>query len=514
MVKSTAKILFYNENADSIVAAAGRISTTKGSALEIYDKSCEKDITQNISLIQKIVSSGHTSVLEHVFLNLAFDQVSVFVEQFIIEFRLASFTVKSRRYVDFGKMGYVMPEFGRSGENAKGMMELYQKHMEFLFGEYNDLLERGIPKEDARFVLPYSFRSNFYCTVNAREFIKIVNEMIWGRGKEYPEIAALGESLRKQCQEKMPFLTFGGSAGQEKTSAIKDLIEKESKPISCLTCRPAGRMAIRAMENNGFEGKESWEREETSAVLLNSSTNYGLEEKEERERGTTSVVLLNSSTDAPEEAICKAAMLEAGIENWQDISIREPGLQKEIIRELFNHGRKRELEQVNFTVLFQRVSLAGVTHLVRHRMQSVVIPKYISICDYGTYIMPKSIVKAGLKEKYEHVFRETKRVLEQLEQEGMEECDKIYLLLSGLAVPVMTTMNANELFTFIRLRTCRRAQWEIADDANQLLEILRKEHPVLFSLYGPSCYVTGNCPEGKMSCGQKEKIRDFYAMGE
>ena len=268
----------------------------------------------------------------------------------------------------------------------------------------------------------------------------------------------------------MPFLTFGGSAGQEKTSAIKDV-----------------------------------------AVLLNSSTNYGLEEKEERERGTTSVVLLNSSTDAPEEAICKAAMLEAGIENWQDISIREPGLQKEIIRELFNHGRKRELEQVNFTVLFQRVSLAGVTHLVRHRMQSVVIPKYISICDYGTYIMPKSIVKAGLKEKYEHVFRETKRVLEQLEQEGMEECDKIYLLLSGLAVPVMTTMNANELFTFIRLRTCRRAQWEIADDANQLLEILRKEHPVLFSLYGPSCYVTGNCPEGKMSCGQKEKVILCYS---
>ena len=125
--------------------------------------------------------------------------------------------------------------------------------------------------------------------------------------------------------------------------------------------------------------------------------------------------------------------------------------------------------------------------------------------------MPKSIVKAGLKEKYEHVFRETKRVLEQLEQEGMEECDKIYLLLSGLAVPVMTTMNANELFTFIRLRTCRRAQWEIADDANQLLEILRKEHPVLFSLYGPSCYVTGNCPEGKMSCGQKEKVILCYS---
>ena len=32
---------------------------------------------------------------------MAFENVSVFCEQFIIEFRLASFTVKSRRYVDF-----------------------------------------------------------------------------------------------------------------------------------------------------------------------------------------------------------------------------------------------------------------------------------------------------------------------------------------------------------------------------------------------------------------------------
>lgn len=53
MVKSSAKILFHNDNSDSIVASAGRISTTKGSAIEIYEKSCEKDITENINLIQK-----------------------------------------------------------------------------------------------------------------------------------------------------------------------------------------------------------------------------------------------------------------------------------------------------------------------------------------------------------------------------------------------------------------------------------------------------------------------------
>ncbi|EOS24017.1 thymidylate synthase, flavin-dependent [Lachnospiraceae bacterium 3-1] len=480
MVKSSAKILFYNDNSDSIVAAAGRISTTKGSAIEIYEKSCEKDITENIALIQKIMSSGHTSVLEHVFLNLAFEHVSVFVEQFIIEFRLASFTVKSRRYVDFGNMGYVMPEFGGEKEKSGKMRKLYEKHMDFLFAEYHNLLEQGIPKEDARFVLPYSFRSNFYCTVNAREFLKIVNEMVWGRGKEYPEIAALGESLRKQCEERMPFLKFGCSVEQEKSGRIKSLFSKEKEGSSWIDDSLAG----------------------IPSEFKHKDANENL------------VDLWNTSTDTPEEIICRAAMLEAGMEHWQEIEVKEPRLQKEVIREVLSHGRKRELEQVNVTAFFRGISLAGVTHLARHRMQSIVVPKYIEICSFDSYIVPKTIEKAGLKVKYENVFFETKRVAEQLKEMGMQDQDMIYLLLSGLKVPVLTTMNANELFTFLRLRTCQRAQWEIADHARELLWILRKKHPVLFSLYGPSCYVTGECPEGKMSCGQKGKVRDFYTMGE
>ena len=79
MKQGSVRILFYNENADSIVASAGRISTTKGGADAIYEKSCARDKEENIRLIQKILSSGHTSVLEHVFLNLSFDNVSVFV---------------------------------------------------------------------------------------------------------------------------------------------------------------------------------------------------------------------------------------------------------------------------------------------------------------------------------------------------------------------------------------------------------------------------------------------------
>ena len=54
---------------------------------------------------------GHMSFIEHATFTIAFENVSAFVEQFFIEFRLASFTIKSRRYVDFGKMGFYIPKF-------------------------------------------------------------------------------------------------------------------------------------------------------------------------------------------------------------------------------------------------------------------------------------------------------------------------------------------------------------------------------------------------------------------
>src|SRR5699024_304969 len=99
----------------------------------------------------------------------------------------------------------VCPVFDKYGEKAGIIENLYQQHMEYLFEEYSNFLKLGIPKEDARFVLPYSFRSNFYCTVNLREFIRIVKEMIWGRGQEYEEIYRIGQSLLQQCKDILPF---------------------------------------------------------------------------------------------------------------------------------------------------------------------------------------------------------------------------------------------------------------------------------------------------------------------
>ena len=196
MEKATAKIIASSTAGEQVCASAGRISTTQGSALEVFARSENKE--NNGSLITKVVASGHESVIEHARFTVAFDNVSVCTEEFVIEFRLASFTVQSRRYVDYSNAGFCTPPL------PDALRSRYQTHMQSLFDTYADLLSLGIPKEDARFVLPYCFRSNFYCTLNARELMHMIAAMLWGRGAAFPELKALGESLKTQFEHFFP----------------------------------------------------------------------------------------------------------------------------------------------------------------------------------------------------------------------------------------------------------------------------------------------------------------------
>ena len=198
---------------EEVCAAGGRISTQQGTALEIFDRS--HDPEKNARLISKVTASGHTSTVEHVFFNLAFNNVSVVVEQFMIEFRLASFTVKSRRYVDFADCGYYVPSF-----SSDVLRERYTAHMDRLFALYAKLCDAGVPLEDARFVLPYCFYSNFFCSLGGRELVNVLRSMLYGRGSAYPEIREIGESLLKQAQEAAPgvFADF-----EEKNKNYRDL---------------------------------------------------------------------------------------------------------------------------------------------------------------------------------------------------------------------------------------------------------------------------------------------------
>ncbi|MBQ3223248.1 MAG: FAD-dependent thymidylate synthase [Clostridia bacterium] len=216
-------------------ASAARISTTGGGAVEQFEQA--QGGKKDVSLVKKVLASGHQSVFEHQTYFVGFENVSVAVEQFVIEARLGSYTVKSRRYVDFSGAGYVTPE-------DMPQKEAYQAHMDGLFTLYEQLLAEGVSREDSRFVLPYCFCSNFYMTMNARELCRLVCQMAYGRGANMPEIKALGESLIGQMEESWP----GALEVMKKGYSCKEDIWALPRNTACGEAAPKAKL-IRAEEN-------------------------------------------------------------------------------------------------------------------------------------------------------------------------------------------------------------------------------------------------------------------------
>ncbi len=192
-------ILSETKNGERIVSCGGRISTRPGTAVELYKKATDKE--KNLNLVSKVVASGHKTVLEHHNFNIAFNNVSIFIEQYLIEFRLASYTIKSGRYVNFSKAGFNLPS--QFSDEQQSMLKSHYKKM---FKTYDKFVAAGIPVEDARFILPYGLKTNIYMTLNARELIHVICTMIYGRGKNYEEIFSLGMQLKAEFDKRYPGL--------------------------------------------------------------------------------------------------------------------------------------------------------------------------------------------------------------------------------------------------------------------------------------------------------------------
>ena len=452
-MKYGAYIIGCSDCGEEVCAAAGRISTQSGTALEIFERSHDKD--KNRNLIEKVTKSGHTSTVEHIFFNIAFENVSVVVEQFMIEFRLASFTVKSRRYVDFADCGYLVPEF-KSEEDKLA----YTDTMDKLFSAYARLTEKGVPKEDARFVLPYCFYSNFFCSLNGREMSNVLTAMIYGRGKKIKEIYQLGLSLLDQCRQYAPgvFADF-----EVKGAKYTDEYDFSFEPQT-----------------------QSVPTKEISEIL--------------------------SVTADGEKNIARCALIEKGDYAADAIEsiVSDKDNVKTILKAVFDSTRSRALESYNCTVRFNGVSLSTLTHFARHRVQNICIPNLIK-ADRSNYVLPET-VKADkeLEDIYNSSFEAMQKLYASFEAKGYDDNVLTYCVLSGNTVDIVTTMNARELKLFFRLRSCTRAQWEIQIYANDCLKKLRSISPDLFSLYGPSCYVLGYCPEGRMTCGRATEIKEIF----
>lgn len=153
-------------------------------------------------LIARVLDLGHESVLEHAVFTFGIEGVSRALSHQLVRHRLASYSQQSQRYVSFAD-GFAY----RTPASIAGDADLeadYRRLMDDIAVCYRRLLERGVPPEDARFVLPNAAETRLMATMNARELRHFFR--LRGCRRAQWEIRELALEMLRQVKVCAPFL--------------------------------------------------------------------------------------------------------------------------------------------------------------------------------------------------------------------------------------------------------------------------------------------------------------------
>ena len=202
--KPQVKLISYPENMLKTIYTACRTCYSADTPLNIYDK----DVTDEkmLSLIKRVIGSGHYSTIEHIQVSFAISNVSRACTHQLVRHRHMSFSQKSQRYVkEKGPFDYIIPPTIARDEALK---EKFIQFMEEISKKYLEFTEAGIPAEDARAVLPNACATSMIASLNLRELIHIANLRLCTRAQYEIRlmVKAMCDALIKEEPWLKPYL--------------------------------------------------------------------------------------------------------------------------------------------------------------------------------------------------------------------------------------------------------------------------------------------------------------------
>ena len=153
----------------------------------------------NSKLVKNLRNWGHLSTFEHAYATFLIEGVSRACTHQLVRHRLASYSQQSQRYVNEEGFDYVVPHTVEKDAEAK---KKYDDAVESARKAYKDLIDSGVPKEDARFLLPNAASTKIVVSMNFRElrhFIQIRS----AKGAQW-EIRELANEILMILKEKAP----------------------------------------------------------------------------------------------------------------------------------------------------------------------------------------------------------------------------------------------------------------------------------------------------------------------
>ncbi len=360
---------------------------------------------------------GHSSIAEHAVFNFDVMGISRLAVEAVEQFRLASYTEKSQRYIKLGK-DHVLPEEIKGsiheGEFLRLLEELTESYEKLYCAIVSSGSDKGVAKEDARYLMPMATTSQLGMTVNARELEYMISRLA---SHPLDELRRFSSMLSKIARKKAPSLVkYHGPTeyfGQVARSGYES------------TLPPA------ALRHNGGDIVRLLDHTEDGDIMLTAS-------------------LLFATRGIPfRKALDKARSM--GAEELRNVICGTMEMMQA------HDGVRREFE--NIRMLFELVvSSSCYAQLKRHRMTTQIVQPYSTFLGVS---VPASVRKAGAIGIFREAVRKSERLYRRLGRFDRHVSE--YVLTNAHRRRVLLGISLRELYHFSRLRSDGHAQWEIRE---------------------------------------------------
>lgn len=190
---------------EQVCALGAKLCYAKADVAALREKISAQDQS---AFLEKIMESGHLSVLEHATFTFAVEGVSRVLLAQLTRHRIASFSVQSQRYVSLAEtFSYIIPPAIKAlGEEAVARYQAQMDQMQAWYVEWQQQLGAKGEKsnEDARFVLPNACETRLIVTMNVRELMHFFELRCCMRAQW--EIRGLAEEMLRLCKQAAPVL--------------------------------------------------------------------------------------------------------------------------------------------------------------------------------------------------------------------------------------------------------------------------------------------------------------------
>jgi len=199
------KLLDHTHDPIRSLYVAFRTAYSSLTPMQIVERIESDRITrqQMQEFIEKRLETGHASPLEQCWFEFGIAGVSrAFSHQFVRHRIGISFEQQSQRYVAFkkGEFPYTVPETVRKAGFEEKMARAFQD----LGQLYQEMLDAGVPAEDARFLIPNAAQTNFKITINFLELLHVSDLRLCTRAQwEFRKVVSL---MRAELNPKFPEL--------------------------------------------------------------------------------------------------------------------------------------------------------------------------------------------------------------------------------------------------------------------------------------------------------------------